>query len=300
MNIKSKKRSIIYIASLILFIIYLIYANDVIILLSGSAKLEKTEISSLIINTDAYQAIGFSKAYENMAEDFACNGWAFCETADLNSDKKISIIFRGSNDSYIAPAKLTSFQLKSVFPELTVKGDNNGFGTQFSTLNMKNGIYELLIYDWENDYSSGLARTGRKYIKDNKGLREYTPGQVKNIDDTNKSDNVWFAIAPTQADGNVILDGWAYVNNHSTLFQNVYLEFKNNDGEIQTYDTISYERPDVSQNFKNQKYFSSGFKVTIPQEKLKNSTCTVIIEDAGTFQKATYSVHYDPATNKIS
>jgi hypothetical protein len=60
------------------------------------------------------------------------------------------------------------------------------------------------------------------------------------------------------------ISGWAYVINHESRGQKVYVQFEKPDGTFVHYITFPVERPDVGKYFKNALYNYSGFITWIP------------------------------------
>lgn len=286
MIISKKIKIIIYCVFMFVFSFYLIFANNIIAAFSNQIIPEKIDITKLTITHNAYKSIDFLKTYNNTFQEFACNGWVFSETEEDNSHKFIKVVLRGKNQSYIADTSITSRELQQAFPKLKIKNKNHGFGTKFSTITMEPGIYELMIYVWENEKTSGLARSGLKIEVYNSRFNQYFPSQIKNIKDAIPSEKIRFSITsiPNKDQKTVLLRGWGFIEDISTQFQNVFVEITTQEGELVTFDTVSYDRPDTSEYYKNRLYFYCGFEVTIPAEILENSNqyvVNIIIENEG-------------------
>ncbi len=60
------------------------------------------------------------------------------------------------------------------------------------------------------------------------------------------------------------LVGWAYVEDHETRGQEIFVQIEKPDNVIIHYSTMSNERPDVGKRFNNPLYNASGFSAFIP------------------------------------
>jgi hypothetical protein len=85
----------------------------------------------------------------------------------------------------------------------------------------------------------------------------------------------------TEKAGPAEIKGWAYVQDHETAGQKVYMVLLYKDGSIVIYDTQRIVRLDVGEAFSNPQYDMSGFHAVIPEEILKSKEFEVIgvIED---------------------
>ena len=74
------------------------------------------------------------------------------------------------------------------------------------------------------------------------------------------------------------LVGWAYVEDHETRDQKIFVQLEKPDGTILHYSTTSKERPDVGESEANAKYNHSGFVAAIPQDNgLEVDACKIRI-----------------------
>ena len=106
----------------------------------------------------------------NLLLDFA--GWALIPTNYDNDNKSIKLILIGESDKHVYQVKaqvrkLEKTELANHVPEEYIKGDN-GFRFVFTALNMKNGVYRLAIYDFENEKNNGLLKTEYRIEKKGK------------------------------------------------------------------------------------------------------------------------------------
>jgi hypothetical protein len=101
-------------------------------------------------------------------------GWAFIQSKQGDSNKEIKLIFVSGENRYEVETVLQErFDLRQVLQENNIPGYKHGFITKFSPIQMKNGIYKLFLYCYENDGTSGIVDTGRMYLKTYRGFSAY-------------------------------------------------------------------------------------------------------------------------------
>lgn len=288
MNISKNK--LIFIIFILLFIFIFIFSNNFVIYFTGKKSPKEIDINKLSFNSNCNLAVDFYDVYDNMTEDIAINGWAFCETESNNDNKIINILLRSDKKTYIIETDLISRNLQDSFPDYKIYGTNHGYGTEFSTLNLPSGIYEVLIYDYENDYNYGLGRTGRKLIKDNDGIREYLPGLIEDydikFDDVDTNDSIKNSVSIIDFDEDkFLLRGWSFIEGESCDLQNVFLGIQEaGSDKVEFYDTVSFGRKDTADYFNNDLYYNCGFDTYVSKEKFvagKEYNIYIIIENEG-------------------
>ena len=295
-TITKNKKFVIYLFLVVLFIIYMINANTIVAYFTGDA-VKKTDIKELPIKDRVAYCIDSYYRSDNLEGRVYFSGWAFCETEKDNSNKEISLLFASDNNCY-------EFKFKpTIRPDITeaykkskkIEGINHGFGGEFSTIPMKNGIYKLFIYDRENKKNYGVADTEKLYKVDSDGFREYT--WTSSVNDTDLTNAILgkleycIDINSMNEDGSINIQGWAFVNELNSKDQKIYLKITDGSGKTATYDTKPIERIDVGDAYHSSKYNQSGFKALIPTGKFAQGNITVIIyvENNGTI--------YGPSTN---
>lgn len=185
------KKKILYICFFICFIFYLFFANSIVLKLIGkpSSFLLKDK-TKLEINSTGNAWIDYFSSVGNLTQDIVCYGWVFIPTQENNDSKKVSIIFKGTERSYILPSTFVSLTnkvgLAEHFSNLLKSDDRTQFEFSMSSLNMKNGIYEVMLYDEENMEDKGLVPTQIKIIKDSSGIKEYKLQKVSKLNSTEK------------------------------------------------------------------------------------------------------------------
>lgn len=170
------KKIAVYAAIVVVFILYLCFANTFMLMFYNGETLSKVSFDSFAWKNDVYQMADGFQYLGGLHEVAYLQGWAFCETQQDNSDKVVSLIFRSedSDDCYVVETKAQARDdVYGAFRDSTgIYNGMNGVECQFSTLNMKNGTYKFYIAVWENETDYGVSNTGILFEKDASGLHQ--------------------------------------------------------------------------------------------------------------------------------
>ena len=132
---------------------------------------------------DDAQYISFSREFPAYMENFRRSedllftvefmGFAFIPTEQESIEKEIKLVFASEENRYeVSTEVLDRFNLRNLFRENKVVGINHGFITRFSPLNMKNGVYRLYIYCYENENTIGFLETDMVFEKTYRSFKE--------------------------------------------------------------------------------------------------------------------------------
>lgn len=290
MFININKNRVIYITIIILFLVYLFNANNIISSFFRDT-VTKTDLTSYQTKDFVNYSVDEFAEYGGLLEKISFKGWAFCETSAMNNQKKISLVFVSDNNVYEFTDKVSNrYELYKAFNgSKKIQGTKHGFVWEFSTIPMRNGIYELYIYCRENDQNYGFVKTDKLYKKDVNGFKEYTwiSSKIKKsltTDATIQNVNSSIDKFEVMEDDSINIIGWAFLNEKDCLNQKVYLEITDSGGITVTYNTKLMERRDVGDVFKSSKYNQSGFSALIPSGDLEKGEATIriYIENNGT------------------
>lgn len=167
-------RKILYCGVLLVFIIYLFKANDIILLFDHDDKVIKLSFDEIISNTEAYVNVDNCENMGGILEKVYFQGWAFCETTHDNSDKNILLVFKeaDSDECYVIETMPQSRpDVYGVYRDSkAIWNDMTGIECQFSTIKIREGIYDFYVYVRENEYDYGLYDMQIQYIKSATGL----------------------------------------------------------------------------------------------------------------------------------
>ncbi|MEG0896955.1 MAG: hypothetical protein RSF73_05375, partial [Ruthenibacterium sp.] len=164
-------KRIIYIVGVALCAAYLLFSTSIVasVFVPENQKLETVDFETLRNSTTTTAYVGTpGMIYKGgLLDEVQTDVWAFCETNQDNSGKVIGYVFKGEKITYLheTQAQSEAGTYSTFKPMLNLYAPNIMASTEFSTLAMKNGTYELWIYVKENDASIGLFDTGRAYKK---------------------------------------------------------------------------------------------------------------------------------------
>lgn len=177
MNTNFRKKFLILCILGSLLIVWLCSANHVVtyffIPIDNQAK--KGDISQFPEKDEVVIAIKEETNLSDTWDSYRIAGGAFCETQEAHQYRKIQLVLKSDRTTYIIPA--TSSIRVDVFYEFEgikkMPDGSVGFESEFSTLNITAGTYELYIYVWENENAYGITNSGHIYIKDSQGFKKY-------------------------------------------------------------------------------------------------------------------------------
>jgi hypothetical protein len=172
-----KKRLFSLAIAYLLFAFVFFAANDIILSipwknLDGLRKTEiykfdnlsgeiKFKLESFIKNQDILSTVEFI-------------GWAFIPSQQADENKAIKLVFVSEDNRYEVDTALQErFDILAILQENKVPGYKHGFRAGFSPLEMKNGIYKLYLFCYENEEISGIVDTERMYLKTYRNFSEY-------------------------------------------------------------------------------------------------------------------------------
>lgn len=170
----TKKHKVFYIIFILLFILYLARAND-IVLNFEKIKPEEINFNDLQSNSEVYFSLDSCEYLGGILEKVYFQGWAYCETDNDNAGKKINLIFKSVDSDLcyrVENFASTRDDVYGVFrDEMRIYNSMNGVESQFSTIDIKQGVYEYYVEVIENEYNYGIKSTGLKLCKTSKEFK---------------------------------------------------------------------------------------------------------------------------------
>lgn len=152
----------------LLFILYLARAND-IVLGFEDVKTQKINFGDLQRNSEVYCSLDSCEYIGGVLENVYFQGWAYCETEYDNEDKQINLIFKSIDSDLCYRVQNNAQSRDDVYgafrDEKKIYNGMNGVECQFSTVDIKEGIYEYYVEVIENEYNYGIKNTGLKLCK---------------------------------------------------------------------------------------------------------------------------------------
>lgn len=254
---------IAYILLVIGFLVLLANMNNLILLgIDPSEKFVRSE-REYVGNTRVFLSLSSLETYSDSLESLSVSGWAFCETEGSNANKTYDIILQNDKDTYALqiPA-IPRIDVASSFPDRNVASAQNGIECKASTIGVKDGIYHLCVYVWENEDTYGLIDTGRKLIKTKNRFEEYQFERITEGFNAQTSPLVKNSTTVSLENGLLQLSGWCFVEDQDTYDQQVWVMLLTEDGE-RAYAARKSARSDVASHFGNDDYWYSGYTVQI-------------------------------------
>jgi len=190
----NKKRLFFLAIMYIFFIVLLIFATDIIFLfpiknVNGLSLV--SNFNALAISNDLNHRIDTFIENQDILSTVEFTGWAFIPSKNDENAKEIKLIFASEDYRYEVETELQErFDLKTVLQENGVSDYKHGFITRFSPLQMKNGIYKLFIFCYENEEASGIVNTGKVYVKTYQGFSEVEGDPFLETDDADIPDPI--------------------------------------------------------------------------------------------------------------
>src|SRR4030066_504858 len=173
----NKKRLFSLAIVYLLFIVVLIFTTDIVLSIPlknmySLRKIKSNELDNLSSEIK-YRVDSFIQN-QDILFTVEFTGWAFIQSEQEKDNKQIKLVFVSGANQYEVETELQErFDLRAVLQENKISGYKHGFMTRFSPLQMKNGIYKLYIFCYENEATSGIVDTGRMYIKTYRDFSEY-------------------------------------------------------------------------------------------------------------------------------
>lgn len=267
---KCKVCQLIYIIIPVMLVIYLMFANQIVLAVTGMNHFEKT--NQAISNYHAqpvFWAIDSISATDDMMDSFFIGGWAFCETKSNNDSKVIGIILSDGDKTYqyITPTErlINRRDLLTPDQEIFLRGESHGFYCMISAVGLPMGDYDIYIFDWENGIDYGIDYTGYCLAKDRQGvlIRPWQSRPVEEIPTRINTDAVAAVDrCEVDADGVLSIYGWAMLSGMETKGQMVYVKVLKTDGSSAVYTSLEQIRTDLGAG--NALYYRAGFKALIP------------------------------------
>jgi hypothetical protein len=183
----NKKRLFSLTIAYILFIVVFIAADDIVL------SIPWKNINSLRkIKTNEFQNLSSELKYnidsftenQDILSSVEFSGWALIPLERENDNKEIKLVFVSGDNRYEVETEIQErFDLKEILKENTFYNFKHGFMTRYSPLQMKNGIYKLYLFCYENEGASGIVDTGMMYQKTYRNFSSYEDIPVQDTND---------------------------------------------------------------------------------------------------------------------
>lgn len=261
-----------------------------------------------VVDFRAYEAMAKDTVYKECisiqfkSDDFeTLNLLGACcvYTEQENLNKTITVLFKSEDICYAS-------ERRSVLGEapagiLSPLGNSHGYTRDISLLLMKNGVYELWLFDWENEENYGLASLDIRIIKDKNGARIQEQTVTLNIEKELHSEADWcLDCVNEEGKGNLSFEGWAFQEDTETQGQAVYLKLTTAQ-ETRYIECTSVPSRAVSLFFGNEKYDYSRFKGYADRTWIGDGPLEIslVLKNENGFHAGNKIYYWNPAAEKI-
>jgi len=277
-----------YFLGLGLLIVWVIFSNQFFILISGANKPKNFIWDTNLYKDTVYCSLETLQNMNNITEECWLAGYAFVGTNDDNLNRYASLILKGKSNCY--EMRFSNYSVRSdiatIFSDKIYQDTAACFSDRFTFIDVKDGIYDIYIYCWENDTNHGLAHSGQQFIKHGNSMF-LVKWQSSLMDDNFKyfeyeQNRSGLESLVLNKDG-LNISGWVWVRDLNCANQNVYIELKDEMGNTMQYSTRNRVREDVAQAYNNLLYTMSGYSALISADEVADGTYTmkILVENEG-------------------
>lgn len=267
-----------------LICIYLFFANNIILKIFNKAEDVQVVAGDELKNTrNVFNDFDKMYSLDNFTHDYYIQGWAFvpCESMGEydsmhvsyeNVDKYIDLYLKSEKNAYLIKTNPVSrLDLCTVFKDsVAIHGMYHGFTTIFSTINIKDGVYELIIDTHENETDFGLEGSAVRYVKGGTEFFRYedTPIGLQGTFET--LSDIQFHLDGIYINNNrLCYEGWGVSNSLDIESVTPYLEITSANGETMFFPVSVQYREDIATGLGNENFLNSGIKGYINTSNLE-------------------------------
>lgn len=274
-----KKKTILYLAFVVLFVLYLCFANRIMARSAGGGfKKIDGGIQSISHRTARGGFFDFYVNEQDLMEKLVFSGWSFFKGHEPGERNNRGVALEGSNgDVYLFAEDRDLYKAEAN----TLAGDvgNYAYNYSVSTLTLPSDTYSVYVYCGTEGDNQGVVPMKHKVVKRGRNLSVVLQStRVDDLDLTAVEKGARVAIKEFTVEGEEPLEitGWAYVEDHDTADQEVFMALLYGDGQIAVFDTAAVARVDVGKHFSNALYNMAGFNAIIPRDQLASEDFEVI------------------------
>lgn len=267
------KKRILYIVAMIIFVLYLFFANGIITTIYGKSFSKRhTKIQDLT-NRKVSGAIDIDKCDEDQSvlERILFVGWAFFTDNKANEKYHAGIALTNKNDEVYLFEEEPNYQRSDLNMMMGDRGIH-GFQYAISTVGLPSDVYNVYIYCVDENGNQGVSPTS--YVLEKNGNTAFLRSYSSSVKDINGFSDLFVdcdAEANIEAvqikeDRSVTISGWAFIPERDASKQKIDILLVYADGTSTFFDTSKVGRQDVAEGNNNEIYLMSGFIVNIPEE----------------------------------
>ncbi|MEG0763337.1 MAG: hypothetical protein RR424_05880 [Oscillospiraceae bacterium] len=246
-------------------------------------------------NGEIYAAITDLQYAQDTFETLLISGW----TAHLNANDtlKARVILKGEKRSYASvPCEL---KLKKQVNRLFNTQANSAFNIYVSTLNMKNGNYDVYVETSCEDKVLALSYMGRSIYKKGTQIKNVSVAEKVNDITACIDDRLDCAVQPvTENEAGLTVIGWCKMPGTDSRLSNIYARVQQGDS-IKFFKLYCANSTEIALNNDGLSSIQSGFNSAIPKSELTNEIAhiSLILENNGQYYSSKEVGGFDFANN---
>ena len=305
---KKNKKYILPIIAVFILLVYLLFADKLILILCGKSNdIKHIDSSSVMTTGKIYSAFDNMYSLDNFTHDYYIQGWAFVPSDSLgeynerqvayeNLDKKITLYLKSSKDSYEIPTEPVSrLDITWTFKDTAnVHGVYHGYSAAFSTVGIRDGIYDLYIRSDENEKDWGIGNSGTRFLKDGKNFYLYDGNDDSEITDNPIVRDMEFHIDGvfSETSGQLGYEGWGLCPELDPAESQAYIKVTDILGEYHYFTAAGQFRQDLADAFQVDSYAMAGIKGAINIKSFAEGELSLqlIIENNGNYYESSSSI----------
>ena len=302
---KKKLGLLLYVMSMLLMAVVFVYLDQIV------GCLFKTETNDLrVVDFEQYEAMGKDPVYHDVRsiqfepddwQTFTISGRCTVDTETENSDKTVTLLFRSEDICYASERRaIAGGPMEGAERPF---GYNHRFDRSIALLPLKDGVYDMYLFDRENDRNQGLVDMRIAIVKDRDGIRLKERTVELDLDEDRLYTNARICLDLVEEAGErtLAIQGWGFLEDTETRGQEVYLRLST-PLETKIVECERVSRTDVSKAFGNEKYDSSGYMGYADRGWIGDGPLdiTVIIKDGTDVYTGADRYQWDPQEGRFA
>lgn len=271
--------------------------------------LVRTESNDLrVVDFGMYEAMAKDTVYveDNSlqfgSDDFetlSIMGTCCVSTQQDNQDKTVTILFKSEDICYASERRSVLGDVPSGVASPPIK-INHGYTRDISLLPVKDGIYELWLFDWENEENYGLVSLNTWIVKDRSGIRMQERTVTLDLKEKLYKEANWWLDDIQVERGGLTFEGWALQEDTETQGQAVYLKLSTPQ-EMRYIACFPIHDKGISVYFGNGKYDYSRFQGYADQAWIGDGPLEIslVLQNENGFHAGDKFYCWDPAAEKV-
>lgn len=285
---------------ILILLLWLLFSNKIIGTFWNTTHgitIENINYNNLKSNesNEVKAAVDFYYKTNDVLDVFAINGWRLKTDTKSESIKETFIILHSDKVSYKVSCDSYERDEKSLA----------GYGTEFSMLGAKKGIYNIELYFSDDGINYNIFPTNYYISVNNKGSEVWKFKsqiiKIKSID-AKICQSIKYDPGIQVNEDNILFWSWAFIDGQDTTNQEIVISLEDESGNETFYTTKQIKRTGVAEAFNNQGYEMSGFMGEIPGENMDEKAWKIrfyIKHGDNWYQPPSY-FYYDKSSTNIS